>query len=64
VVLEHVRRLDDVVIDADQNHVFFVHGRSLPNLIQLIQRTAAPERASASRHLPPSSLVENYLLAK
>jgi hypothetical protein len=27
MVLEHVRRLDGVVVDADQNHVFFVHGR-------------------------------------
>jgi hypothetical protein len=25
VVLEHVRRLDGVVVDADQNHVVFVH---------------------------------------
>jgi hypothetical protein len=28
VVLEHVRRLDGVVVDADQNQVFFVHGIS------------------------------------
>jgi hypothetical protein len=26
--LEHVRRLNDVVIDTDQNHVVFVHGRT------------------------------------
>jgi hypothetical protein len=25
VVLEHVGRLDDVVVDADQDHVVFVH---------------------------------------
>jgi hypothetical protein len=25
VVLEHVRWLDGVVVDADQNHVVFVH---------------------------------------
>ena len=30
VVLEHVRRLDDVVIDADQDHVVLVHACSLP----------------------------------
>jgi hypothetical protein len=28
VVLEHVRRLDGVVVDAYQHHVFFVHGHS------------------------------------
>jgi hypothetical protein len=27
MVLEHLRRLDRVVVNADENHVFFVHGR-------------------------------------
>ena len=26
MVLEHVRRFDDVIVDADQNHVVLVHG--------------------------------------
>jgi hypothetical protein len=25
VVFEHIGRLDNVIIDADQNHVLFVH---------------------------------------
>ena len=29
MVLEHVRRLNDVVVNADQDHVFFVHARFL-----------------------------------
>ncbi len=31
MILEHVRRLDDVIINADQDHVFFVHACSLPS---------------------------------
>ena len=30
VILEHVRRFDDVVVDADQDHVLFVHGAPFP----------------------------------
>jgi hypothetical protein len=30
MILEHVRRLNDVIIHADQNHVVFKHGRSSP----------------------------------
>jgi hypothetical protein len=32
--------------------------------MRTFQLTEAPERAAASRHLPPSSNLENYLLAK
>jgi hypothetical protein len=28
MVLEHVRRLNNVIINADQDHVFFVHACS------------------------------------
>jgi hypothetical protein len=31
VVGEHIRRLNDVVIDTDQNHVVFVHGATSPD---------------------------------
>jgi hypothetical protein len=27
MVLEHIRRLNNVIINADQDHVFFVHTR-------------------------------------
>ncbi|WP_207760802.1 hypothetical protein, partial [Mycolicibacterium sphagni] len=44
VILEHVRRLDDMVIDADQNHVLFAHGNLLSvrpvklSVLLLVQR--------------------------
>jgi hypothetical protein len=28
MILEHLRRLNDVVIDTDQNHVVLIHGTS------------------------------------
>ena len=30
MVAEHVRRLDDVIVDADQDHVVFVHQWAFP----------------------------------
>jgi hypothetical protein len=42
MVLEHVGWLDDVVVDADQDHVFFVQGRSFPS-------TRAPSAVPAGR---------------
>jgi hypothetical protein len=29
MIAKHVRRLDDVVVDADEDHVVFVHARLL-----------------------------------
>ena len=66
VVLEHVRRLDGVVVDADQDHVLFVHGRSLPSVRIRSSRSDARPRAGIGEppHAPSSLYVENYLLAK
>jgi hypothetical protein len=33
VVFEHVRRFDDVIVDADQDHVVFVHNPLLPDAL-------------------------------
>jgi hypothetical protein len=55
MVLEHVRRLDGVVVDADQDHVFLVHGQSSPNLIHL-SHSDAPLKHSIGGP-PPSAKI-------
>jgi hypothetical protein len=65
MVLEHVRRLDGVVIDADQDHVFFVHGQSSPSLIHLSD-SDAPLPRGIGKPTPgrQDHYFENYLLAQ
>jgi hypothetical protein len=41
MVLEHVRRLNDVVINADQNHVLFVHAHFLSTALPYGQQFSA-----------------------
>jgi hypothetical protein len=50
MILEHVRRLNNVIINADQNHVLFIHARllstALPYGQQFSARILAGVRAS------------------
>jgi hypothetical protein len=43
--LEHIRRLDDVIIHRNQNHVVFVHG----SILSLLRRILGPWPALAPR---------------
>ena len=49
VVLEHVRRFDDVVIDTDQDHVVLVHGAPFPVTLNGSARTVLYLGKLASR---------------
>jgi hypothetical protein len=61
MVLEHVRRLDGVVVNADQDQVFFVHVRSLS--IESIGR-AVPTQLRRTAAWRQDHYFENYLLVK
>ena len=44
VILEHVRRFDDVVVDADQDHVLFVHGAPFALVLNRSRRACSLSR--------------------
>src|SRR6185437_16030905 len=56
MVVEHVGWLDDVVIDADQDHVFFVHRYSFPTPAATGRKTGTTKPSSSSRKAMVSSM--------
>ena len=48
VVLVHVRWLDHVVVDADQDHVFHAHSRTLPGRVRDDKKAAHKARLKAA----------------
>src|SRR5690242_9369644 len=63
MVVEHVGRLDDVVIDADQDHVFFVHLCSFPTPAAAGRKTGTSKPSSSSRNAIASSMSAQRLSA-